>query len=116
MVKHIRVADAGISQAQAQQMLQSWFQSWPAHARRPAPVPGVVLAYSGTADDAERQRLWRDDHAFLAWSEGAGASVIASQLKVGGLVFTGTAVGDSWQGEGCTCVTGIAHTLGRQPP
>ena len=58
-------------------------------------MPGVVLAYSGAAGDAEQQRLWRDDHAFLAWSEGAGASVIASQLKVGGLVLAGTSVGKS---------------------
>ena len=83
MVKHIRVADAAVGQAQAQELLQSWFQAWPAHARQPhGPLKGVVLACLGPAEAASQQLLWRDDHAFLAWSEGAGASVIASQLKV----------------------------------
>ena len=82
VVKHIRIADSQVDAPRARDLLRSWFLSWPSHVRTAESLPGLVLANPGAGQTAPESEAWRDDVAFLAWSEGAGASVIASQLKV----------------------------------
>ncbi len=42
----------------------------------------VVLDLDRDATSEADARLWADDAAFLLWCEGAGAIVIANELKV----------------------------------
>ena len=54
-----------------------WQQSW-----QPVAILAKRAGCCRHMCSREEAEFWVDDRAFLAWSEGMGASVIANELKV----------------------------------